>query len=294
MKKLLLGIGLFLFAVCSLPVNAQNIIDAEDDYNFNNFYEETLSKGKKAMPYAYLRESDVVWKTAIWRNVDFREKFNQFFYYPVETESNTQGRINILNTVVRALKNGEIEVFEDDDMKIPVDGEKAISSLKSPRTTQVYVGDDEFSEPIFVDSTVYDEFDPAHVYLMMLKEFWYVDKNDTRQKVRITGMSFEYEQHIKKGDEEITNLLPLFWVPMNDMRVRNVLVKVNAYDENNISNERSYDQVFIDRYFDSYVTRESNRFNRKVSDYLTGTDAIIESQMIEDKIFDIESDMWEY
>jgi hypothetical protein len=58
--------------------------------------------------------------------------------------------------------------------------------------------------------------------------------------------------------------------------------------------ERSYDDIFIQRYFDSYIIRESNVYNRSISQYLVGEDAIIESQKIEDKIFDIESDMWGY
>ena len=81
---------------------------------------------------------------------------------------------------------------------------------------------------------------------------------------------------------------------MDDMRVRQVLVNANAYDLNNDVAERSYDDIFIQRYFDSYVTRESNVYNREITDYLTGEDAIYESQLIEDKIFDIENDMWEY
>ena len=68
----------------------------------------------------------------------------------------------------------------------------------------------------------------------------------------------------------------------------------NAYDEHNDAAERSYDDVFVDRYFDSYVTRVSNRINRSISSYVTGTDAILESQRIEEEIFNIESDMWEY
>ena len=81
---------------------------------------------------------------------------------------------------------------------------------------------------------------------------------------------------------------------MDLLSVRQVLVNANAFDENNDIIERSYDDVFIQRYFDSYVTRESNNYNRTISDYLTGEDAILESQMIEEIIFDIESDMWEY
>ena len=58
--------------------------------------------------------------------------------------------------------------------------------------------------------------------------------------------------------------------------------------------ERSYDQIFITRYFDSFVTRETNVHNRAIHEYLTGEDSQLESQNIEERIFDIESDMWEY
>ena len=78
------------------------------------------------------------------------------------------------------------------------------------------------------------------------------------------------------------------------MNVRNVLINAIAFDENNDVAGRTYDDVFIQRYFDSYITRESNKYNREISKYLTGEDAILESQRIEDKIFDIENDMWEY
>jgi hypothetical protein len=78
------------------------------------------------------------------------------------------------------------------------------------------------------------------------------------------------------------------------MRVRQVLVNANAFDENDDVAERSDDDVFIQRYFDSYVTRESNKFNRRIVDYLTGEDTMLESQLIEERIYDIENDMWEY
>ena len=81
---------------------------------------------------------------------------------------------------------------------------------------------------------------------------------------------------------------------MNEMNVRQVLVNANAYEASNDVAERSYDDIFIQRYFDSYITRESNVYNRSIDDYLTGEDAILRSQDIENKIFDIESDMWEY
>ena len=72
--------------------------------------------GKKATPYPSVRQSDVIWEMVIWREIDFNEKFNQFFYFPKDAEQSTQGRISLVNLIMRGVRNGEIPVYEDDDM----------------------------------------------------------------------------------------------------------------------------------------------------------------------------------
>ena len=292
MKKVLFSI--FAMAALAISANAQSIIDAEEGRNPNDFYQQGIVVGKRAMPYPFLRESDVVWKMAIWRQIDLNENFNQFFYYPIEQGKNEQGRINLVNLIMNAAANGEFDIYEDDDMKVPQEWSKALSNLQGKQLKVRYGEEDEFGDQEVFNDTIPVEFDPATARLVKLKEYWYVDKQDTRQKVRITGLSFRFTKELLRSgvSEEVSEWT--FWVPMDDMRVRQVLVNANAYDQNNDIAERSYDDVFIQRYFDSYVTRESNVYNRQISDYLTGEDAIYESQMIEDKIFDIENDMWEY
>ena len=76
MKKVLI-IALALAGY--LTTSAQSIIDADDNRNPNDFYQKGIVVGKKAMPYPSVRENDVVWETVIWREIDFNEKFNQFF-----------------------------------------------------------------------------------------------------------------------------------------------------------------------------------------------------------------------
>ena len=46
--------------------------------------------------------------------------------------------------------------------------------------------------------------------------------------------------------------------------------------------------------FNSYITRTSNVFNRSILDYLTGVDAILESERIENELLNISQDLWEY
>lgn len=292
MKKVLLSI--FALAAIAMTANAQSIIDAEDGSNPNDFYQKGIVVGKRAMPYPSLRESDVVWKMLVFRQIDLNENFNQFFYYPIEQGKNEQGRINLVNLIMNAAQNGEFDIYEDDDMKVPQEWSKALANLQGRQLKVRYGEEDEFGDQEVFNDTIPEDFDPATARLIKLKEYWYIDKQDTRQKVRITGLTFRFTKNIlRSGESEEVNEWS-FWVPMDDMRVRQVLVNANAYDEHNDVAERSYDDIFIQRFFESYVTRESNKYNREITQYLTGEDAILESQLIEDKIFDIENDMWEY
>ena len=66
------------------------------------------------------------------------------------------------------------------------------------------------------------------------------------------------------------------------------------YNPRNDVQQISYDDVFVKRLFTSYVLRTSNVYNRRIADYLTGLDALLESEAIEEEIFNREQDMWEY
>lgn len=299
MKRVLIYV-LALVAYCT-AANAQSIIDADDQRNPNDFYVKVSSTGKKAMPYPAVRGSDVVWEMVVWRDIDFNEKFNQFFYFPTNAEQSTQGRISLVNLIVSAVRNGEIPVYDDDDMIKELDVVEAIKRLTGePKPSEEIVTDaygnpeydDETGEMLTRTVTKPGVFDSTSAKKIRIKERWYIDKQDTRQKVRILALAFQFDKEMLSGEGTTSDWS--FWVPMNDMRVRDVLVNANAYDENNDVRGRSYDDIFIQRYFDSYIVRESNTQNRALEAYLTGEDAILQSQAIEDKIFDIESDMWEY
>lgn len=298
MKKILFGLSLILLALGGTNVKAQNILSADDENNLSNFYTRTMVTTRQAIPYPSLRESDVIWSTCIWRTIDFREKFNQFFYFPKGEDSinNNQGRINLAYLIYRSAANGEFEIFDDDELKIPVDWEnmyKKLNKADSTTTDPIY---DDYGEIIDEghDTVKYKSFTSDDYYKIHLKEFWYIDKQDTRMKVRIVSLAL-VDENCKEVDGEMEcNPTTRFWIPMNDMRVRNIFARTDAYDIYNNNAERSYDEVFITRYFDSYVTRETNVFNREIHDYLTGEDAQLEAESIEERIFNIESDMWEY
>ena len=223
MKKVLFGLSIILLAFSGSNVKAQNILNAEDETNLSNFYTRTMVTTRQAIPYPSLRESDVIWSTVIWRTIDFREKFNQFFYFPKGEDSinNNQGRINLAYLIYRSAANGEFEIFDDDELKIPVDWEtmyKKLNKADSTTTDPVY---DDYGEMIDEghDTIKYKSFTSDDYYKIHLKEYWYIDKQDTRQKVRIVGLSFYYQKENAAGERNYTWS---WWIPMDDMRVRQV------------------------------------------------------------------------
>ncbi len=298
MKKIAFYLGLIIFSL-SCSVTAQNIVTAEEnENNFDGFYEKHLNSENKAIPFAPVRESDVVWQTAVWRMINLQEKFNQFLYFPTQKESdgNTQGRKNLFYTIWDALESGKIEAYDADDDEFrrpPIDFE-ALKAKYFRIDTSGYADEDEDGNEIWVPTYIERNLKAEDIYQIRLKEYWYVNKQDTRQNVRIVGLCFVYNDCRDRDGERECNAVNLFWIPMNDMRVRDVLSKQTAYDEYNQASLRTYDDIFIQRYFESYITRESNRFNRSIADYSTGQDALIEAQKIEENIFNMELDMWEY
>jgi gliding motility associated protien GldN len=295
MKKILLVIlASVAFSVAS---QAQTIIDANDQTNPNQFYEKTSKQTpREPIKQPSVRENDVIWETVVWREISLEEKFNQFMYFPTDASKDAQGRISLVALLYDAAKEQKFEIYDNDDMTEPLTWEDAMKKVASQEVKKVPSGElDEDDEIIYKDSIAFvDDFDASTAKKLRIKEYWYIDKQDSRQKFRIVGLAFLFEKTTYQAGNQVINQETSFWVPMNDYNVRKVLANSYAYDENNDVNEISYDFIFNSRMFDSYIIRESNVYNRSLADYLTGEDAILESQIIEEKIFNIESDMWEY
>ena len=112
-------IVLFLgILVAGGPMVAQ---EGQDVYG-NYYTRKSLIEGQDAEELQFVRESDVVWEYRIWRTIDLREKFNQLFYYPLEPEG-SMGRKNLAYVLWEAVKNNEIQIYEDDEFKIPIEND---------------------------------------------------------------------------------------------------------------------------------------------------------------------------
>jgi gliding motility associated protien GldN len=86
---------------------------------------------------------------------------------------------------------------------------------------------------------------------------------------------------------------PLFWIRYDE--VRDLLSKKEVFNPNNDAQRMSYDDLFMQRRFDSYIVAESNVLNdRFIVDYTSGKDAMFEAERIKKELFTFEHDLWEF
>lgn len=287
-KNLLILASLIALAA---PLAAQTV-----EQRPNDFYAGQAQGYEKPQPFPYIRESDIVWSTELWKTITADELFNQFFYFP-EDEYHTYGKKSLAYIIWDAMAAGEIPIYEDNDLQIPIDNEAFVERYTRPDTIQLEIGYDEDDNELFETIIRPKSFDGAEIFSYALRETWFIGRQDSRQDSRRIALAplKETYRELLHGEAIPLGVQPLFWVPMQHPAVRNLLVRYTAYiDPNNVARQPSWDWIFINQYYDAYVTRESNPYNRKISDYVTGEDAIIEAAIIEDKVFDIENSMWEY
>lgn len=288
MKKIeVILLGLFLFLSPSLFAQ---VVDEPED-NSDGFYtkeSELIENGKKAFDFPYVREADVVWAHRVWRVIDFKEKINQVFYYPIAPD---QGRKNLFTILDEALTSGQIRGFDGDMFENVVNWEELKASLAGSEVIERYDTDIDGNEIITYD-TIMTSLKAEDVTMLRIKEDWFIDKNRSVEDVRIIGFALIYMEQKEEGTPPVQ--MPLAWIRYNDPEVRELLANAEVYNMDNDRARRSYDDIFRKRIFSSYVIRESNDFNRRIEDYASGIDAWMESQRIEDYLFDMEEDMWEY
>ncbi len=288
MKKIeVILLGLFFFLSPSLFAQ---VVDEPED-NSDGFYEkesELIENGKKAFEFPYVREADVVWAHRVWRVIDFKEKINQVFYYPTLPD---QGRKNLFTILDEALTEGRIRGFETDMFEKEVNWEEMKASLGGTEIISKWEQDIDGND-IETFDTITISLKPEDVTMLRIKEDWFIDKNRSVEDVRIIGFALIYMLQKEEGVPPVPQ--PLAWIRYNDPEVRELLANAEVYNMDNDRARRSYDDIFRKRIFSSYVIRESNDFNRWIENYASGIDAIMESQRIEDYLFEMEEDMWEY
>ncbi|MBR4837413.1 MAG: gliding motility protein GldN [Bacteroidales bacterium] len=281
MKK---TIAIIVFAIVAFGFTTQLSAQAALDKNPNEgLYEQNATGFQRPMAYTSIREADVMWRKRIWREIDFRQKMNQVFFYPTETHYNWTNFITIL---MEAMKSGEIQAYQVDPQKDQLDTPYRYDAIKDQYFEKPEVDDDgnpvldkETGEPLI--KKTYDV-----VKKLRIMEDWYFDKQRSELKVQILAIC---PTMVDEGG----NSEGLFWVSYNH-NTREILAKSNFFNSANPGAPKNYDEIFMKRMFDSYIYKEENPYDRKINHYAQGEAALWESERIKQEIIDFEQNLWEY
>jgi len=226
-----------------------------------------------------------MWSKRVWREIDFRQKFNQKFYFPIETQASWKSFIVV---VLDALKAGEMQAYDisnTDELLVPITYSEIVGRQTDTLHNIMRRPYPPYEE---YDTVIYTEFDPTKVMRIRVKEDWYFDKQRSQMMVRIQAICPVMLK--ERNGQEVTE--PLFWLSYPESR--DVFAQSLVFNRENAAMRLTFDEVFGKRLFDSYVYKEANVFDRRISQYATGIDALLESERIKRDMFEFEENLWEY
>jgi gliding motility associated protien GldN len=280
MKKFL--IALFVIGLAFAYTAEAQIVD---DAPLDGLYEDEGLSEKVPVPYPYIRKADVMWSKRIWREIDFRQKFNQKFYFPIETQANWKSFIVV---VLDALKEGQLTAYDisnTDELLVPI----TYNDIIGRQTDSIYqIMQRPYPPYEEYDTVIFTEFDHTKVMRLRIKEDWYFDNQRSQLMFRIQAICPIMIK--ERNGQEVTE--PLFWLAYPQSR--DVFAQALVFNEFNSSARLSYDEVFWKRLFDSYIYKEENVFDRRISQYATGVDALMEADRIKTELMDFEENLWQY
>ena len=285
------------------------------------FARETTVK-RNVVPLPYLREADAMYSKKILRILELKEKQNLPLYYPQSRMTYPgelqpqRSRVNLLYLVYDIGVKGktfykatgkEIEDNESTDNRYPVfkldagditmwwkepiekDDPSRDSLLSYEGTIKIadpYSDDPDNPEYIEVAQKMeLEESDRGVMDELWVWEEWFFDKQRSVMDVRILAMSFD-------GTTSEGRVWP-FWIAYNDYRP--LFTTYESFNSHNEAEHRTFDDIFLQRRFSSFIVAETNNYdNRLISDYLIGIEAIREGERIQNELFLMEHDMWEY
>lgn len=284
MKRLMLiVIAAIMLMVAPKDSFAQDVLDG--------IYRPEHTLERRVIPYAPLREADIMWLKRVWRRIDLREKINHSMYFP---EKPAQGRKSLFDVIKDAILNdGTLTAYDpgalgDDDMftkRMTTDEVRSLLVRQDTTYTEdLYTGE-------MKPEIVVIEVKSTDVKWYEVKEEWFFDRQRSVMDVRTIGIC-----PMKANKDDLTGefrgLQKLFWIYYPEARY--VFVKSEVFNRANDVERRTYEDIFWKRQFGSFIIKESNVYNRAIAQYEKGLDALLEAEAIKTEITNMEHDLWSY
>ena len=222
------------------------------------------------VPYAPLREADVIWERRVWREIDLRDPVNRPFGGSLLDPDPCNGLMGVI--AHGALDEGGITVYDpgprhaDDGFRRPFSRAEVANLLIQT-----------------------DEVDERRIGRFLLKEDWVFDKSRSVMEVRIIGIAPMLE--VRGEDGELRGHRPLLWLYYPECRLLFARWR-SAGDRNEPA--LSFEELIGQRRFTSTIVKVGNGAERAINGYRTRLDALLESEAIRDQVINTGFDLWNY
>lgn len=236
------------------------------------------------LAYGYIDDRDILWSKVVWEFIDLNQKINLPYYFPIDTANIAPNRRSLFDTLLKAVRNGQIEnVYSDSFFTSKISSSEIDEKLINVR-----------QNGNFTDTFAIKTRDIGGY---MIKGMWYFDKRQGELKYRLLGLAPMGKDVLTLGLPGIEDdeLYELFWIFYPS--AREVLHDAKVFNPKNASQPISYDHLLNARRFDAVILREENIYgDRKISDYIRGNALyqLLEAKRIKEDIRNREIDMWNY
>ena len=278
-------------ASSALPLDTSKRLVAKSpakpfDRPLDGYFKKTNILSAKVTPYPNLRESDVAWQKRVWREIDIREKMNQYLASP---------KMRLIDVIMNAVADGELTAYD------PTPNEKGDDRNGDSFSTPLPAGGarSKMSDSASVDKFDKDgnkigsvmqagEFNPDSIVKFRIKEDWIFDRQRSIFEPRIIGIAPMVK--VKVGNSE--DYQPAFWIYFPD--ARHVFANKEVVSKNSDATGLSFDDAFMKRIFTSYIVKESNDKDERIKDYAQGIDKLYEAERVKKSLMDWELNLWQY
>ncbi len=286
MKKFFLSsisaVALLVLVTGSVNAQVQTVLDGA--------YVKEHNATKRVVAYPHLREADVMWAHRVWRIVDLREKINHQLYFPIEEIEDRKSLFDVIKHAL--LVEGSLTAYglgpteTDDEFRFPMQP-TGLDSMLNPTVTR-YIEDLDTGEKTPVTNS--EPIKSIDITQYKIKEDWVFDKQRSERYVRIIGIAPMMQMFGEDGESR--GYKTLFWLYFPECRY--VFANWDVFNLQNDAQRRTFEDIFQQRMFASYIVKESNVYNRAIADYANGMDELLESERIKNELFLIEHDLWHY
>ncbi|MFP5041339.1 gliding motility protein GldN [Parasediminibacterium sp. JCM 36343] len=259
----------------------------------DNAIERNLVKDRAPLTYKKIREDDAVYKQRIWREIDTREKINLPFRYSLIENNGSQRFISIL---INAIKSGVVafDANFDDRFTTPLTTEQALAKFSGGQKADT-IDIKDMEGNVIKRKVVNKEPDLDSIYKYVIKEEVVFDKESSRLFTRILGIAPMMPLTTSEGTS-LGQMVKLFWLYYPDLR--ETLAKYEVYNPKNFGARMSWEDLFEQRMFGSYITKTTmdNPFDQSLKEKYGKNSlfVLLEGEAIKEKIFNYEQDLWSY